>query len=207
MEKPDVFVAAARVSLEAVPVQIIGTPQPRVLCLSGFIPADEDAVMMYRILIQQPAIQKLPDHLWLRCLAYGDRRRPCGHPHCGAAGKDFCISALIGLSACGLGESLACPWKASRYSTASGKDFPQNCCRKVDGIPAGILRVPEPGTPVLDPQAVHLRGSMEAVPRASPDSRGGRAAPAGPFLWRVCISVSVKRFLIFACHNAVPPFC
>ena len=58
-----VFVAAGCVSLEAGAVQIIGTTQPRVLCLSGFIPADEDAVMMYRILIQQPSIQKLSDHL------------------------------------------------------------------------------------------------------------------------------------------------
>ena len=58
-----VFVAAGSVSLEAGTVQIIGAAQSRVLCLSGFIPADEDAVMMYRILIQQTGIQKLPDHL------------------------------------------------------------------------------------------------------------------------------------------------
>ena len=44
-------------------VQIIGAAQSRILRRSGFIPADEDAVMMYRILIQQTSIQKLPDRL------------------------------------------------------------------------------------------------------------------------------------------------
>ena len=58
-----VFVAAGCISLEAGTVQIIGAAQPRILCLSGLISADEDAVMMYRILIQQTGIQKLPDHL------------------------------------------------------------------------------------------------------------------------------------------------
>ena len=58
-----VFVAAGCVSLEAGTVQIIGTAQSRILCLPCDVLSDEDAVMMYRILIQQPSIQKLSDHL------------------------------------------------------------------------------------------------------------------------------------------------
>ena len=43
--------------------------------------------MMYRILIQQAAVHKLPDHLCGDAALYGDRRKPFCHPRCGAAGK------------------------------------------------------------------------------------------------------------------------
>ena len=42
------------------------------------------------------------------------------------------------------------------------KGFSAKLLEKGDGILAGILGIPKPGTPVLNPQAVHLRGSMEA---------------------------------------------
>ena len=41
------------------------------------------------------------------------------------------------------------------------KGFSAKLLEKGDGIPAGILGIPEPGTPVLDSQAVHLCGSVE----------------------------------------------
>ena len=44
------------------------------------------------------------------------------------------IQKQIGFG-CGMGASLAFPWKVRRYSTASGKDFPQNCWRKVMASP------------------------------------------------------------------------
>ena len=58
-----VFVAAGCIPLEAGTVQIIGAAQSRILCLPRAVLSDEHAVVMYRILIQQTGIQKLPDHL------------------------------------------------------------------------------------------------------------------------------------------------
>ena len=58
-----VFVTAGCVSLKSGTVQIIGAAQFRILCLPCAVLSNEHAVVMYRILIQQTGIQKLPDHL------------------------------------------------------------------------------------------------------------------------------------------------
>ena len=154
-----VFVAAGSVSLEAGTVQIIGAAQSRVLCLSGFIPADEDAVMMYRILIQQPSIQKLSDHLGSDTSLTEIGEDPAVIPIAGRQGKRPLRADRFWLrSGCVSGF----PMEGQQVFHRFRKGFSAKLLEEGDGIPAGILGIPEPGTPLLDPQAVHLRGSMEA---------------------------------------------
>ena len=154
-----VFVAAGSVSLEAGTVQIIGAAQSRVLCLSGFIPADEDAVMMYRILIQQTGIQKLSDHLGSDTSLTEIGEDPAVIRIAGRQGKLLFRADRLWLRN---GRVSGFPMEGQKVLHRFRKGFSAKLLEEGNGIPAGILGIPEPGTPILDPQAVHLRGSMEA---------------------------------------------
>ena len=154
-----VFVAAGSVSLEAGTVQIIGAAQSRVLCLSGFIPADEDAVMMYRILIQQPSIQKLPDHLGCDTSLTEIGEDPAVIRVAGRQGKLLFLDDRLWLRN---GRVSGFPMEGQKVLHRFRKGFSAKLLEEGNGIPAGILGIPEPGTPVFNPQAVHFRGSIEA---------------------------------------------
>ena len=154
-----VFVAAGSVSLEAGIVRIIDAAQSRVLCLSGSVPADEDAVMMYHILIQQPSIQKLSDHLGSDPPLTEIGENPSVIRIAGRQGKRLLLADGLWLRN---GRVSGFPVEGQQVLHRFRKGFSAKLLEKGDGIPAGILGIPEPGTPVLNPQAVHLRGSMEA---------------------------------------------
>ena len=192
-----VFVAAGCVSLEAGAVQIIGTTQPRVLCLSGFIPADEDAVMMYRILIQQTGIQKLSDHLGSDTSLTEIGEDPAVIRIAGRQGKRRLLADGFWLrSGCVSGF----PMEGQKVLHRFRKGFSAKLLEEGNGIPAGILGIPEPGTPVLDPQAVHFRcGVVSADPPHLIAQMGQQLRQIrflGDLHFCVCEAISD-----LACHN------
>ena len=102
-------------------VQIIGAAQSRILRRSGFIPADEDAVMMYRILIQQTSIQKLPDLLDCDAPLTEIGEDPSVIRIAGRQGKRLLLADRL--------------WLRNGCVSGFPKDFPQNCWRKVMASP------------------------------------------------------------------------
>ena len=94
------------------------------------------------------AIRWMVAFVLLLPLGWAALSTPAARAQIAARWQYLAILGLIGFG-CGMGASLAFPWKVRRYSTASGKDFPQNCWRKVMASP-----------PVFWEYRNHLRRSL-----------------------------------------------
>ena len=109
--------------------------------------------------VQQPSIQKLPDHLGCDAALAEIGEDPAVIRIAGRQGKRLLLADRLWLWN---GRVSGFPMEGQKVFHRFRKGFFAKLLEEGDGIPAGILGIPEPGTPVLDPQAVHLRGSMEA---------------------------------------------
>ena len=78
------------------------------------------------------------------------------------------------------------------------KSFIAELLQECDRIAVDALRVAEPGVPVLDPQTVHLRGSMEASHALDLIAEVGEQLRRffGDLHFCVCEAISE-----LACHN------
>ena len=94
-----------------------------------------------------------------RCPACGGRQRPGGHLYFSAARRKTLATHPPRPSA-PPGRENPSPARGRPADTRLRERLPTKAPQEIDGVPAGILRVPEPGPPVLDPQAVHLRRGM-----------------------------------------------
>ena len=115
--------------------------------------------MMYRILIQRPSIQKLPDHLGCDAPLTKIGENPFVIRIASRQGKLLFLADRLWLRN---GRVSGFPVEGQQVLHRFRKGFSAKLLEKGNGIPAGILGIPEPGTPVLDSQAVHLCGSAEA---------------------------------------------
>ena len=118
--------------------------------------------MMYRILIQQIGIQKLPDYLGCDAPLTKIGEDPSVIRIAGRQRKLLFLADGFWLRS---GRVSGFPMEGQQVLHRFRKGFSAILLEKGDGIPAGILGIPEPGTPVLDPQAVHLHcGVVPADP-------------------------------------------
>lgn len=196
----DVFVTAGYISTKPFPVTVIGAAQSCISGLSGVIPANKNAVVMDCILIQRSAVHKLTDHLRgdaalakvseyaaVICIA----RWQC---------KLFWRLVLLGDWFCFDRSVSGLALKGQQVLYCLRKSFIAELLQECDRIAADALRVAESGAPVLDPQTVHLRDSMEASHALDLIAKVGEQLRqvrfSGDLHFCVCEAISD-----LACHN------
>ncbi|WP_419500561.1 hypothetical protein [Dysosmobacter sp.] len=153
--------------------------------------------MMYRILIQQPSIQKLPDHLGCDTSLTEIGEDPAVIRIAGRQGKLLFRADRLWLRN---GRVSGFPMEGQKVLHRFRKGFSTKLLEEGNGVPAGILRVPKPLAAVLDPQTVHFRcGVISADPPhliAQMGQQFRQIRFLGDLHFCVCEAISD-----LACHN------
>ena len=161
------FVAAGGVALETAAVPVVGAPQAGEGSLAVPTVADEHAVVVPGVLIQQSGVEKAADDA--RCdpaffqvgahpAGIGVPRRQCKRFRRFRRLLSLPVPLRGGIS----GAAVECQQILHRL----GETPAAKMLQKGDGVPAHSLGVAVPGAAVLDPQAVHLLGGVVvAYPR------------------------------------------
>ena len=127
---------------------LIGPPQSGVSRLAGAIPAHEHAVVVDGVLVEEPALQETADHPRRDAPLAEVGKDPAVIRISRRQGERLWRLILLNVWPCLSGRIPRPPMEGQQILHRLREGLLAKAPQEVDGVPAGILRVPKPGPPV-----------------------------------------------------------